>query len=766
MGTFKEDNGNPVGCPWPVLNNSDLSYMKGLSSSSEISYFKGSSVDLGIIHQQEQHITENPQKAFIIKENELGFYLETFSISFQAIDKMKVFPLKNEVLDYLRNFKEKTNLCQGIKEELMFKNISNLFPGSFIIEKIDDGFIYKSRACLSLAEDENKKLCGACLKFFNAIEDDAKEVDLNQYSEVDSDDVDDGIKNDPTAYLKVDIKAEDDSKCDICGKMFSSKSKMNIHRNSVHSQEKQFACEFCPYRSARKDNLNAHRRKTHDMERNLESEDIANIIKNDPAEYLKVDIKTEEDQDCSKNDVDDVYFGNDNIPMKPKKKHFCKQCDAVFNTKKTLYRHNERCHSVKTENSEENAADNHRGPSRYSCDFCSAVFRYKRSFNKHMKQCHSVDVPMLPKKGTIRFKSIKCAHCEKAFSATLSYNKHLRDVHGEDVYVPEKRIMKKCPSCEQEFNVSKSSYKLVCHLRLIHHDEDLSNVIEELELGDEGRVVCQICGETKRNKYILASHIKTIHEESDELVPCHICGKLLRQNYGSMYSHLRSHSTDDYPCKYCGQIFKNKINARNHMKSHEPDFKKIECKECGVKFSRMIHLKKHRRYVHLKIKEAKCDICGKMFSTKSKMNIHRNSVHSHEKQFACEFCQYRSARKDNLNAHRKKTHGMERNVETLVSQMPQLTNFVKHPLVDQNGTSQRDDIKECVRDSFVDQNVTPQRDDVKEFVRDPHLEQHGVFQRDDMDRNVTPEIEDMKHYLKNTQMPGMEEMKEYLKDHH
>jgi len=222
--------------------------------------------------------------------------------------------------------------------------------------------------------------------------------------------------------------------------------------------------------------------------------------------------------------------------------------------------------------------------------------------------------------------------------------KHLikqKNNHGKDIYDSEKRIIKQCPSCEQEFNVSKSSYKLVCHIRLDHHDEDLESVIEELQLGDKGRVVCQICGETKTNKYVLATHIKTIHEEAHILVPCHICGKLLRQN--SMYSHLKSH------CE-------NKVYARNHMETHEQDLEIMECKTCRAKFSGMTRLKKHQRNVHLR-RKAKCDVCEKMFSNKSKMNRHQNSVHVQEKQFSCEYCGNRSSRKDNLNDHIKRCHG-------------------------------------------------------------------------------------------------------------
>jgi len=569
MGSVKEDSRNPVESSLTVFNNNDISDInKGSSNTSEISYFKGSSVDFGIIHQQDEQITDNPQKAFIIQEDKLGFHLETFVISYQAITKI-VIPNKNEVLDYLRNFQDK-HFCQG--KELMFKHLSNLLPGSFSIEKIEDGFVYKSKDCLTLAEDEQQKLCRECENIFNEIEDNSKNVDISHYYELDPEDLDNRIKRD-----HVDIKAEDD---------------------------------------------------------------------------------------LTKNDFEAVYFESEKHPIIQKNEH-CKKCDAVYTTKKALQHHNKRCHSIKTKvNSDVENETKHSGKSKYSCYMCSAVFGYKRSLHRHMKQCHSVELPPLPnsKKAIIPFKSLLCEFCDKAFSAKYTYNKHLRDVHaeyvdaperqlcahcgksfstthtyikhlknvhGEDIYLPEKHSMKKCPFCELEFNVSKSSYKLVRHLGHDHHHEDLNSLIEVLQLGEDGRVVCQICGEKKKNKYVLKTHIRLVHEE-------------------------RSHSTEVFPCKYCVKVFKYKTDAKNHMESHEPDCKKIECKECGTMFLGMFLFKKHMRNVHFQSK-IKCDMCDKVL-TKSKMNRHKNSVHL---QFACEFCGYKFAKKHLLNDHSIKIHGID-----------------------------------------------------------------------------------------------------------
>ena len=56
---------------------------------------------------------------------------------------------------------------------------------------------------------------------------------------------------------------ENEYKCDICFKNFSSKSHLKRHKNIIHSNEKPFRCPDCEFVCKRKDNLNQHKNIIH-----------------------------------------------------------------------------------------------------------------------------------------------------------------------------------------------------------------------------------------------------------------------------------------------------------------------------------------------------------------------------------------------------------------------------------------------------------------------------------------------------------------------
>lgn len=206
-------------------------------------------------------------------------------------------------------------------------------------------------------------------------------------------------------------------------------------------------------------------------------------------------------------------------------------------------------------------------------------------------------------------------------------------------------------------------------------DEDESGVLRELYVShpgvDNGRVgnsgsdgdceeqetMCQICATVFKTRYNLLRHFQKRHPEF-KMYECDLCRisfpsidefkDHLEEKHSKMHtSHMVDSKQVRFACDVCGNMYKNKASAMNHLLTHTAK-KTVQCAQCDfscyTKQQLGVHQTKHdKRFV--------CDICHKRFAQKSQLDVHVNAVHYNQRPYACVLCKKSFKTKGSHDAH-------------------------------------------------------------------------------------------------------------------
>ena len=168
--------------------------------------------------------------------------------------------------------------------------------------------------------------------------------------------------------------------CEVCSKVFISRTYMQMHKRYKHDAAK-VACHICS-RRVKEFNL-----KLHEM-RHTGYRHKCTL--------------------CSKSYMDQGSL------FKHKKIHYpdqakCNGCSQVFNSKQGMASHWERVHA-KTRN--------------FPCNQCDKIYKPGKGLNDHMVRIHSTQL------------NFQCKYCNKMFKVDRVMKKHMKDIH-EQVFLPE-----------------------------------------------------------------------------------------------------------------------------------------------------------------------------------------------------------------------------------------------------------------------------------------------------------------------------------------
>ncbi|BFZ25996.1 hypothetical protein BsWGS_29035 [Bradybaena similaris] len=159
---------------------------------------------------------------------------------------------------------------------------------------------------------------------------------------------------------------------------------------------------------------------------------------------------------------------------------------------------------------------------------------------------------------------------------------------------------------------------------------------------------------------------------------CDICNKSFG-DAGKLGLHYKTNHLHDrpYQCDVCEKSFFTKWKLQRHMLSHLEQ-KPHSCPMCSKSFVERGKLEAHYR-THLGTKPYKCDQCPKAFTVKSQLSIHQRRIHSTDQPFACLVCGKAFLWKSGLDKHmRKHTREKPYNCESCGVKYSNKANLIVH----------------------------------------------------------------------------------------
>lgn len=205
--------------------------------------------------------------------------------------------------------------------------------------------------------------------------------------------------------------------------------------------------------------------------------------------------------------------------------YHCDHCHRKYKQKKNLLTHIRKEHLKKHQ-------------PQHACTECGKIFKENCLLTKHVRYMH-----------TSHEKTFFCEKCPKRFHLHELLIKHMNSMHSSKlyqcIYCGEMSKYKQClrSSCGKQRKQS-ASYKT---RPKIH--------------------VCPVCGQTYSYLSWLVDHIKEAN--CKERLQCAQCERWFL-NRNSLLGHSRDwHSTSDFPCRYCSEVFVRRYQRFRHEKKHK-----------------------------------------------------------------------------------------------------------------------------------------------------------------------------------------------------
>lgn len=234
---------------------------------------------------------------------------------------------------------------------------------------------------------------------------------------------------------------------------------------------------------------------------------------------------------------------------------------------------------------------------------------------------------------------LQCPECENSFFSYENLRKHMVKVHEVD-FLDEYE--------EEEITSSTSSSPV--------QDEKNLPGCSKTETINEN--TCDICLKQLTSKRSLALHKSLIHSKKKSVYvnQCTKCPKGFRNQKILMLHDYKEHGGKKviYLCDICGKDLRNKYRLATHIKTkHEKSLSQV-CPICGITLYMAGSIQQHIN-LHSDVRPFKCDQCDSAFKQKHDFTVHKR-LHTGERPYKCRFCDGRFIANTNLHKHMKSAH--------------------------------------------------------------------------------------------------------------
>ncbi|XP_026463192.1 zinc finger protein OZF-like [Ctenocephalides felis] len=227
--------------------------------------------------------------------------------------------------------------------------------------------------------------------------------------------------NQPKTYENDRIEANEEGKCELCGKLFKSK-KHRIQHKRIHNQKKNHECKICHHKFASHSHLLMHLR-VHSGEKPFICQVCGKGFMQSSG--LTIHMRSHTGERPFKCDICNKSFTQSSNLLLHKKIHsgqreyVCQTCQKAFKFSKHLQSH------MKL----------HTGIKDFTCNICHKGFNRKSYLKIHMS-IHRGDRPH------------KCSFCGHGFSNSSNLTAHIRIHTGSKPF--------ECPVCKKSFAQSSA----------------------------------------------------------------------------------------------------------------------------------------------------------------------------------------------------------------------------------------------------------------------------------------------------------------------
>ncbi len=297
--------------------------------------------------------------------------------------------------------------------------------------------------------------------------------------------------------------------CPICQKVYETEARCDLHKKSVHSEDKVYHCTHarCDFMCTDKAEFDRHRR-SHTGDK-----------------PYKCSI-------CSKAFSNSQELTHHHSTVHPKISYKCSLCSKAFSTSQELTHHHSTVHSKVS----------------YKCELCPMSFKSKNSLHEHVITKHPFPCDLCNFQGSTKAhlkKHVETRHvlsritkCKYCGLETRQMDKHVK-VHTR---AGQQKI--KCDSCNLEFYGTDN---LERHRKAQHKEHK-----------------CDLCDRVFQIHSHLILHRNEGHK-SQLTHKCTQCDKLFDTN-GKLQMHMKEHKTRrQYKCPHCTYKNFSKLRIIDHI---------------------------------------------------------------------------------------------------------------------------------------------------------------------------------------------------------